>query len=66
MMTRSRRSSVLSFVAATFAGLAGILAFNVVDGVFGFAEAVAGLAVWIAISVIVYRRSPSGAEESDA
>ena len=48
------------------AGLAGFLAFNVVDGVFGVVEAMIGLAACIAVTVFVVRRSPATAEEPDA
>jgi uncharacterized membrane protein YuzA (DUF378 family) len=36
----------------------GFFAFNVVDGVFGFVEAIFGLAAWFAMTVFVYTRSP--------
>jgi uncharacterized membrane protein YuzA (DUF378 family) len=52
--------------AAVLAGLAGFLAFNVVDGVFGVVEAMIGLAACIAVTVFVVRRSPATAEEPDA
>ena len=65
-MNRVRRSSASSLVAAVLTGLAGFLAFNVVDTVFGVPAAVAGLVVWIAVTVFVYRRSPPAREDSDA
>jgi uncharacterized membrane protein YuzA (DUF378 family) len=66
MKTRSRRTSALGFLAAVLTGLAGFLAFNVVDGVFGLAESILGLVVCIAITVFVVQRSPPPEEEPDA
>jgi uncharacterized membrane protein YuzA (DUF378 family) len=65
MKTRSRRTSALGFLAAVLTGLAGFLAFNVVDGVFGLVESILGLVVCIAITVFVVQRSPPE-EEPDA
>ena len=65
-MTRSRGTSASSLVAAVLTGLAGFIAFNVVDTVFGVPLAIAGLAVWIAVTVLVYRRSPPAGEDPDA
>jgi uncharacterized membrane protein YuzA (DUF378 family) len=56
----------MSFVAALLTGLAGFLAFNVVDGVFGLAEAILGLVACIAVTAFVVRRSPPSEEEPDA
>jgi hypothetical protein len=56
----------MSFVAAVLTGIAGFLAFNAVDGVFGFVEALLGLAACIAITVFVVRRSPPPEDEPDA
>ena len=66
MMTRSRRRSAMRLVAAVLTGLAGFLAFNVIDGVFGLAKAILGLAACIAVTVFVVRRSPPPEEDSDA
>jgi uncharacterized membrane protein YuzA (DUF378 family) len=66
MMTTSRRTSAVSLVAAVLTGLAGILAFNAVDGVFGFVEALLGLAACIVVTLFVVRRSPPPEEEPDA
>jgi uncharacterized membrane protein YuzA (DUF378 family) len=66
MMTRSRRSSAMSLIAAVLTGLAGFLAFNVVDGVFGLIESILGLVACIAVTVFVVRRSPPPEEEPDA
>ena len=66
MMPRSRRTSALGFLAALLTGLAGFMAFNVFDTVFGVAEAIVGLVVWIALTVFVFRRSPPPEEEPDA
>ena len=56
----------MGFIAAVLTGLAGFLAFNVVDGVFGLVESIAGLVACIAVTVFVIRRSPSPGEEPDA
>jgi uncharacterized membrane protein YuzA (DUF378 family) len=66
MMTRSRRTSAMSLVAAVLTGLAGFMAFNVFDTVFGVPEAIVGLVVWIALTLFVFRRSPPPEEEPDA
>jgi uncharacterized membrane protein YuzA (DUF378 family) len=66
MMTKSRRTSAWSFVAAVLTGLAGFMAFNVFDTVFGVPQAIVGLVAWIALTVFVFRRSPPGEEEPDA
>ena len=66
MMTTSYRTSALHLVAAVLTGLAGFFAFNVVDGVFGLVQAILGLAACIATTVFVFRRSPPGAEDTDA
>jgi uncharacterized membrane protein YuzA (DUF378 family) len=66
MMTSSRRTSVLGFLAALLTGLVGFMAFNVIDTVFGVPEAIVGLVAWIALTVFVFRRSPSVEEEPDA
>jgi hypothetical protein len=66
MMTRSRRTTAMSLVAAVLTGLAGFVAFNVVDGVFGDVEAILGVVACIAVTVFVVRRSPPAKEEPDA
>ena len=66
MMTKSHRRSALSLVAAVLTGLAGFMAFNVFDTVFGVPEALVGLVAWIALTVFVFRRSPPPEEELDA
>ena len=62
---RSSASRVLAIVMGLLAGLMGFLAFNVVDGVFGLAQAILGLAACMATTVFVFRRSPPGAEDTD-
>jgi uncharacterized membrane protein YuzA (DUF378 family) len=62
-MTTSRRSSAAGFLAAVLTGLVGFMAFNVIDGVFGYVEAIVGLVACIAATVFVVRRSPPGEEE---
>jgi uncharacterized membrane protein YuzA (DUF378 family) len=56
----------MSLVAALLTGLAGFLAFNVIDGVFGFGESLIGLAASIAATAFVFRRSAAPEEEPDA
>jgi uncharacterized membrane protein YuzA (DUF378 family) len=65
-MSGSRRTSAMSLVAAVLTGIAGFIAFNVVDGVFGVAKAILGVVACIAITVFVIRRSPPPEEKSDA
>ena len=65
-MTKSHRTSGMSLVAALLACLAGIFAFNVLDGVFGLVEAILGLVACIATTVFVVWRSPPAEEEPDA
>ena len=67
-MTESSRSSasrILAILMACLAAILGFLAFNVVDGVFGIAQAILGLAACIAATVFVFRRSPSREEDAD-
>jgi hypothetical protein len=65
-MPNARRASVSGFLAAMLAAAVGIIAFNVVDGVFGAVEAKVGLVACIVVTVFVFRRSPPGKEEPDA
>jgi uncharacterized membrane protein YuzA (DUF378 family) len=65
-MTRSRQTSPLRFLAALLTGLAGFMAFNVFDTVFGVPKAIVGLVAWTALTVFVFRRSPPAEEEPDA
>jgi uncharacterized membrane protein YuzA (DUF378 family) len=62
----AKRGRSLDLVAAVLAGLAGFLAFNVVDGVFGLVESILGLVACVAVTVFVFRRSPPPEGESDA
>ena len=67
-MTESSRSSVsriISIVMACLAALLGFVAFNVVDGIFGVAEALIGIAVCIATTVYVFRRSSPREADTD-
>lgn len=66
MMTGSRRTSALGRLAALLVALAGFMAFNLFDTVFGVPEAIVGLAAWIALTVFVFRRSPPTEEKPDA
>ena len=67
-MTESPRifaSRIASILLACLAAIIGFVAFNVVDGVFGVAPALLGLAACIAITVFVFWRSPPGQEDTD-
>jgi hypothetical protein len=61
---RETASRIASILLACVAAIAGFLAFNVVDGVFGFVESLFGLAACIALTVFVYRRSPPAGEDT--
>jgi uncharacterized membrane protein YuzA (DUF378 family) len=66
-MTESSRSSasrILAILMACLAAILGFLAFNVVDGVFGVAQAIVGLAACIATTVFVFRRSTPEKEDT--
>ena len=68
-MTESPRTStsrIASTLLACLAAIMGFFAFNVVDGVFGLVQALLGLAVCVATTVFVFRRSPPGQEDADA
>lgn len=64
--SRGTASRISSILLACLAAIVGILAFNVVDGVFGLALAILGLAACIPTTVLVSRRSPAGNEDTDA
>jgi hypothetical protein len=66
MMGKSLRRTAFGVVAALLAGVAGIIAFNAVDGVFGVVEAIVGLAVCAGITVFVAWRSPPESDGPDA
>ena len=63
---RANKSRIASIVLACVAAIMGFFAFNVVDGVFGLAQAILGLAACMATTVFVFRRSPPGEEDTDA
>jgi uncharacterized membrane protein YuzA (DUF378 family) len=63
---RTSTSRIASILLACLAATMGFFAFNVVDGVFGLAQAIVGLAAWIATTVFVFRHSPPGEEDTDA
>jgi membrane associated rhomboid family serine protease len=56
---------VLAILSACLAAILGFLAFNVIDGVFGFGKSLIGLAAGIALTVLVFRRPPRG-QDADA
>ncbi|HEV7596496.1 MAG TPA: hypothetical protein VGO33_15990 [Gemmatimonadaceae bacterium] len=67
-MTDSRRSSasrILAILSASLAAILGFLAFNVIDGVFGFGNSLIGLAAGIALTVLIFRR-PLRGHDADA
>lgn len=67
-MTESSRTSasrIASILWGCLAAMLGFFAFNVVDGVFGLAQALLGIAACIATTVFVFRRSPPGEEDTD-
>jgi UDP-N-acetylmuramyl pentapeptide phosphotransferase/UDP-N-acetylglucosamine-1-phosphate transferase len=66
MMTTSHSFSAWGFLAAVLACLGGIIAFNVIDGIFGFPEAILGVVASIAITVFVVWRSPKDEGATDA
>ena len=59
-------SSPTTLLAALIAGLAGFLAFNVVDGVFGLVPALLGLVACAATTAFVFWGSAPAEEEPDA
>jgi uncharacterized membrane protein YuzA (DUF378 family) len=64
--SRSYASRIIGLLLGSLAAVMGFFAFNLVDGVFGFAESLLGLAAWAAMTVFVYRRSPREKEEASA
>ena len=58
-------SRVASVLRACLAAIVGFFAFNVVDGVFGLAQAILGLAACVATTVFVFRRPPPGERDPD-
>jgi uncharacterized membrane protein YuzA (DUF378 family) len=54
----------MRLVDALVTGLVGFIAFNMVDGVFGLATAILGLAACIATTVCVVWRSPPPEDDS--
>jgi uncharacterized membrane protein YuzA (DUF378 family) len=62
---RDTSSRILAILSACFAAILGFVAFNVVDGVFGFGESLIGLTACIATTVLVFRRPPRG-QDADA
>jgi type IV secretory pathway TrbD component len=62
---RSYASRIIALLLGSLAAVLGFLAFNVVDGVFGFVESLVGLAACIALTVFVYRRPPQAGEDTN-
>ena len=65
MTESSSASRTLAIPMACLTALVGFFAFNVVDGVFGVAPALIGLAACIATTVFVFRHSPSREGDAD-
>jgi UDP-N-acetylmuramyl pentapeptide phosphotransferase/UDP-N-acetylglucosamine-1-phosphate transferase len=68
-MTESPRESasrIVSTLLACLAAILGFVAFNVIDGIFGLAQALLGLAACVATTVFVFRRSPPGEKDGGA
>jgi hypothetical protein len=63
--SRTSASPIASILLACLAAIVGFFAFNVVDGVFGFAMSILGLVACIATTVFVFRRSPPGEGDTD-
>jgi hypothetical protein len=63
---KSYASRIIALLLGSLAAVLGFIAFNVVDGVFGVAEAILGLVAWFAMTVFVYTRSPRGTEDVSA
>ncbi len=62
---RTSASRIAPVLLACLAAMMGFFAFNAVDGVFGLAQAIFGLAAWTATTVFVFRRSPPGRRDTD-
>ena len=63
--TRDTSSRILAILSACLAAILGFLAFNVIDGVFGFGNSLIGLGAGIATTVLVFRR-PARGQDADA
>ncbi len=59
-MNVSAGTSTLKVATATAAALVGTLFFFVIIGVFGLSASVSALVTFWALSLIIFRRSPSG------
>jgi hypothetical protein len=56
----------MRLLAGVLTSLAGFLAFNVIDGVFGDRESILGLLLCIAVTIVVIRRSRPPEAGADA
>jgi hypothetical protein len=56
----------MRLLAGVLTSVAGFLAFNVVDGVFGDRESILGLLLCIAVTIVVIRRSRPPEAGTDA
>jgi uncharacterized membrane protein YuzA (DUF378 family) len=61
---RSPASRIVTILLACLVAILGFFAFNVVDGVFGLAQAILGLAACIVTTVFVFRRSTPEREDT--
>jgi type IV secretory pathway TrbD component len=62
---RGSPSRVISILMGCLAAIVGFVAFNVVDGIFGVPEALIGIALCIATTVSVFRRSSPRQADTD-
>ena len=65
MSSRASPSRIITILLGCLTAVIGFVAFNVVDGVFGLAQALLGIAACIATTVFVFRRSPPPGEDTD-
>jgi type IV secretory pathway TrbD component len=65
MSSGASGSRIITILLGVLTAIIGFVAFNVVDGVFGVAQAILGIAACIATTVFVFRRSPPPGEDTD-
>jgi len=63
---RHRGERTTRWSLATLVGAAGVVAFNVIIGVFGERSAIVGLAIFVVTSLFVIRRSARSGEHDRA
>ena len=65
MPSRASASRIVTILLGCLTAIIGFVAFNVVDGIFGVAASIVGIAACIATTVFVFRRSPPEAGNTD-